>query len=136
MVNMKLKKILVKYIHVGKYCCQYCNASVKRRILSRIVSFLLFTFWYGIVCFRYLCCLFFQGLSTDKAKKILRRDGRNVLTPYPKPPGKIRIIFNHFFTLFSFLPWAGTILCIVIFFTRSGISAGEYVSVYIGVDVM
>lgn len=62
----------------------------------------------------------FQGLSSDRAKEILARDGPNALTPPPTTPEWVKFC-KQLFGGFSTLLWIGAILC----FLAYGIQAAS-----------
>lgn len=62
-----------------------------------------------------------QGLSPERAKEILLRDGPNCLTPPKTTPEWVKFC-KTLFGGFSMLLWIGAILCFIAY----GIQAGTY----------
>ena len=64
----------------------------------------------------YVCCLFFvlQGLTSQKAKQVLDRDGPNSLTPPPTTPEWVKFL-SQMFGGFATLLWIGSVLCFFAF---------------------
>lgn len=58
--------------------------------------------------------MFPQGLSSEKAKEFLERDGPNVLTPPPTTPEWVKFM-KQLFGGFALLLWFGAILCFLAF---------------------
>ena len=55
---------------------------------------------------------YLQGLSKEKAEEVLRRDGRNALTPPPTTPEWVKFC-RQLFGGFATLLWIGAILCFI-----------------------
>ena len=53
-----------------------------------------------------------QGLTSERAKEILLRDGPNQLTPPKTTPEWVKF-FRNLFGGFSLLLWVGSILCFI-----------------------
>ena len=51
-----------------------------------------------------------QGLTKEKAAEVLKRDGRNALTPPPTTPEWVKFC-RQLFGGFAMLLWIGSILC-------------------------
>ena len=56
--------------------------------------------------------LYFQGLTTDKAREVLERDGPNELSPPKTTPEWVKFC-KQLFGGFAMLLWVGAILCFV-----------------------
>ena len=70
--------------------------------------FCLFFIFFTII----LCCLFTQGLTPERARDVLLRDGPNQLTPPKTTPEWVKFC-KLLFGGFSLLLWIGAILCFI-----------------------
>ena len=67
---------------------------------------------YGIRSLIVVRCSVVQGLTVEKAKEVLLRDGRNELTPPKTTPEWVKFC-KQLFGGFSLLLWCGAILCFI-----------------------
>lgn len=76
--------------------------------------------------------VYLQGLTAQRAKEILERDGPNALTPPPTTPEWVKFC-KLLFGGFSLLLWIGAILCFIAYSIQASAyddPPGDNVSVY------